>query len=449
MKDENIPYKQRAQNYTSREIADQGVMLTNKFQITYTLILLSLATSGMGSYLFGFFVFTNISTWFIYFALVFQIISNTLRIPKALILIYLYIVLQTFVFNFNVNSIASSFKQFVGLIVFSTSIFSFITVYKNRLVEIVKTYYKFVIFVSTIAILQVLLFIFFKISFVPQNFISGTTTALHSNTFRSEIIGIFPRAIGLSTEPSHFAVISLPGVYLSLLVLIGKGSEFGLTSKFKAIIIVLGLILSFSLVGYLGLILCLVFIFASQLRRHFIKITLISLPLVVLFLFSFRSPVGHKLTSMISMFKNIKGYEYTTNELSGWAMVSNIMVAKEGLKRSHYLGTGLNTHMFTYDSSIHKLFKSTQIIMILNRENAGSLFIRLTSEFGIPGIIGIIFFLIYYKLGSKTSPSAIKKINSMSLIVLITYCARNGTYLNIFLMLFLAIYYFSYKLEKE
>lgn len=359
-------------------------------------------------------------------------------------MIFVYIAVQTFVFNFHLSSIISSFKQYIGILIFTVSAFSFITIYKDRLLEIIKGYYNFTLILSIIAIVQTLLFITIGKSFLPQNILSGSDTAL--KFFSPEIFHLFPRAMGLSSEPASFALILIPGVYISLLVITGKSQVIGVVSKLNAYIIIAGLLLSFSLVGYFGLALCLFFIFFNQLKHHFFKKALIIIPVIGILILSAHSSIGYKFNSLLRIIKDVRGYEYTTSDLSGWALVSNLEVAHEGLTRSYYMGTGLNTHEITYDNSIHDIFKPEQIIVEVNKKDAGSLFIRVLSEFGIPGFLGLIFFLIYYKIGKKFAPTPTKTINTLCLITLLTYCSRNGGYLSIFLILFAAIYYTSYHL---
>jgi hypothetical protein len=140
-------------------------------------------------------------------------------------------------------------------------------------------------------------------------------------------------------------------------------------------------------------------------------------------------------------------YEYTTSDLTGFALVSNILVANEGVKKSHYLGTGLNTHKDTYESTIYSQFSISQVLVEVNKQDAGSLFIRLPSEFGIPGIFAFLLFLYHYKIGKRVKSSPIKTINLMSLVVLISYSARNGGYLLVQLWFFAALFYYTYLME--
>jgi hypothetical protein len=419
------------------------------FSFIMTCYILSFATEGFGNNIFGYAIFTNVSTLFIYFALLFQIITLRVRFPKILLIIYSLIFIQTFIINFNLSTIFLSFKHFLGILVFSVSIFSFVTVYKDRITDIVVIYYKYVYFVVILAIFEVLLFVIFGISFVPQNIISGSTTSLHSNTFKAEILNIFPRAIGLSTEPAHFSAFILPGVYLSLLVLTGKGDEFKINNKTQAIIILLGLIMSFSIVGYFGLVLCLIIIFGNQLRRNVLKKILILIPALGLIFFIFSTPIGSKVTSLIKMMKDARNYTYRSSSETGWSIVSNLMVTREGLIKSNYLGTGLNTHMNTYEAYIHKIFKAKTGSLGLNKEEASSMFIRITSEFGIPGILTYLFFLCYYMIGRRSKPSVLKSINNISFVLLITYSLRTGHYICDYYILFIALFYTSFMLYRD
>lgn len=418
------------------------------FKFNLLCILFALATNGFGDTIFGINLGSNVTTIFIYIALLFQLITSNLRFPKILLTIFLYIILQTFVINYSTISFISSLKQFIGIVLFSISIFSFISVYRYRIVDIVRGYYTFTFILAIIAIIQLILFLLFGISIIPQNFISGSFTTGGVNEFNPEILDIFPRAISLSTEPAHYAILILPGVYLAILVLIDRGSEFGVQSKKGAWTILIGFILSFSLVGYFGLILCVISIFGGKLKGNFFIKGLLTLVFVGAFYFISQTNLSSKITSLPKMLSGINEYEYTSSDLTGFALVSNILVAKEGLLKSKYLGTGLNTHSETYTTSIYNQFSVSQVILELNKDDAGSLFIRLVSEFGIPGITCFIIFLFYYRLGNKTSNSVLKTINSLSLIILISYSARNGSYLSINFILFFAIYYYTYILVE-
>jgi hypothetical protein len=149
------------------------------------------------------------------------------------------------------------------------------------------------------------------------------------------------------------------------------------------------------------------------------------------------------------MFSSIGNYQYTTSDLSGFALASNILVANEGLKESTYVGTGINSHKDTYEKVIYKLFANSQVILELNKEDAGSLYIRLLSEFGIPGLLAFFVFLYQCRAGKEYEPSLLKYINILCLVILITYSVRNGSYLSVYFWLFCSLYHYPFKLFKN
>lgn len=418
--------------------------LTN-FDITLQLIFLSLFSEGLGNYLFGITLFTNVSTLIVYLILIHQLYTRTIFISKKLMFLLLVIFAHTFIFNYYSISFLSSIKQFIGLAIFSTSIFGFVNYYKNRLLDILKGYYNFVFIATLIVIIQDIFFVFLGISIVPQNIISGYLLALHSNSFTPEILGFLPRGISLWTEPAHFAVIVLPGVYLALLVMSNKSKDFKLIDKKKAIVILLGFVLSFSLVGYIGLLLSIIAIFFKNIRKSlFTNFIFISL-FLLLFYFIIGTSVGSKVTSLINIQNDVQGYEYTSSDLTGFAIVSNILIMKESLTKSYFLGSGINSHKEIYSKYIYNYFSEAQVILELNKDDASSLFIRLTSEFGIPGIFLFLYFLVKFRIRKIQNNNLIKSINTLSLVIIFSYSIRNGNYLSVYCILFLSIYYTSFK----
>lgn len=426
----------------------QITLKVQAFDLILYCFILALAFNGLGSSIFGFHIFTDVSTLFMYLALLIQYLAGRLRFPKILMIIYSFILVQTFAVNLFHIPIIPTVKHFLGFIVFSIPIFSFVSVYRDRIVKMVKVYYYFTFFLAGLAILQTLLFVLLGFSFLPQSIISGKPISGGRYTFTPEIMDIIPRAIGLSSEPAHFAILLLPGVYIALLVLVGKGNSLEILNKKIASIILFGFVISFSLVGYFGLILCLISIFSSNLKGNKLsKVSIIVFILGVFYLIS-QTNLMTKVTTLPKMFTNISSFQYTSSDLTGFALASNLIVAREGLITSHYLGTGINTHQQTYDKVIYRLFSNSQVVMELNKEDASSMFIRLPSEFGLPGLLGFICFLYCCRLGKKQK-SALNYINSLCLVMLISYSARNGQYLSTYLWLFLAIYYYTYLLESE
>ena len=402
--------------------------------------LFSFATQGFGPLRIAF-IYTDLTTYFIYCAFLFQIITNTIRLPKFLLVIYIYILFQSCVINFKfVSYNIPNLFHFIGFVLYSITIFSYISVFRNKILEVIQKYYKFALIIACLAIFQIIVFVAFGITIKPQLLLYGNK----SYPFVIEILNFLPRAIGLSTEPAHFATLLLPGVFIALIVLAGKSHSLNIKNKKHAIIIFFAFILSFSIVGFFGLFLSLIVIFRNTLKgKIFAKLTIFVFFVGLCFMI-YLSPLMNKVRSLPAMITNVDSFEFTSNDLSGFALVTNLFIARNALVESNFLGKGFNTHKDSYDKFIFQLFSSSQVIMEgLNREGAGSLFIRITSEFGLPGIALFLFFLYNYWIKKEGNTLYLKVINNLSVIMLISYCARNGDYLNLFFFLFLALTYYT------
>jgi hypothetical protein len=419
------------------------------YKTCLTLFLVCFSTIGFGNFLFGLELPTNTTTFFIYLIFVVQLVSDSLRFSKFLFFLWLYIFIQTFMLNWSYMNFQSSSIHFIGFIIFSLVSFSFFSKNRFKIFSIIQVYYKFCFFIACLAIVQFFLFVVFNISFLPQNILSGSLAFQGRDSFSPEILGVFPRAVGLSTEPAHYVAVLLPAVYISIYTLTGTKELFNTHNKTIAFTILFGFIISFSLVGYFGLALCFFIIFRKKMKISLLKISILLFGFIGLLYFILQTSIGEKVYSFISVSKDVTGAEYTPSDQSSFALLSNLMVAIEGLKLSNFLGTGLNTHMVTYDATMSTIFSESQIIAELNKENAGSMFIRIVSEFGLPGLLIFIWLLTHFKVDKKIRFSSNSAINNMCFIFLIMYCLRNGDYLNMLFFFFLSMYYYTYIVSKE
>ncbi len=415
------------------------------FKVQLLLFLAALLMTGFGNVIFGVVLPTNVSTICILLSLFVQLASGVFRIQLFLILIFIYVVIHTFLFNYNEALFVSSAVHFTGLILFSITAFSFISAYRYRILYIIKMYYRFCFVIACIAIIQSIVFMVFNKTISFQYMLNGPQRP----EMTPELFGFFPRSPGIASEPATFSIILMPGMYLSLLVLVGRGQPLLLKSRIAAIIILTSFMLTFSLVGYMALILSIVLLAIRSSPRTRLAAIFVALSFVsgVVFLFS-NTIIVAKLTGLYSMAKNHQEYRYTTNDLSGFALISNLLVAREAMLQSYYLGTGLNTHESRYNETIEVLFDRSQIIYELNKKDAGSLFIRLASEFGVPGLAFLLFFILRYKLVKVTVGSKLSIINDMCFVVIVCSCMRSGNYFNIVFLLFSAMYFYSFALSR-
>jgi O-antigen ligase len=418
-----------------------GYLLSTALFITAVLL------AGFGNTIFNLVLPQNAATFAVVLMFLF---SLRLRFTVAPYLIYFYgyVAVNSFVLNFNPATFPSSFTHFVAVILFSFTLYTYVSRYKGRLLKLMHVYYYLSFSIACFAIAQVLTFVLGGPSLVLQQMLNGPT---NSASLNAEVFDLLPRAIGIFSEPATFVAFLLPAVYLSMVVLSGKGRPLRLNSKLVALTIVTALALTFSFMAFLGVSLALVVINAGLLRKNaLLSATYTVVSLVALLLIYLSVP---QFQSRVATFALGNGsytdYNFKSQDLSGFALISNAYVTKSSLVDSHFLGTGINTHMFSYDKYLYSFFSASQVLLELNREDAGSLYLRLASELGLPALILLFLFMYKYKIKSGTEQlTAYAMINNASFIFILLYCARNGQYVDVTLWFFISIYYHSFKLNK-
>lgn len=405
----------------------------------------SLLSASLGDYIFGFYIHTNVVTlWVISLGLI-QILFQNYSIPKWLLILVLYVFCQTFLLNINYINVKSSLSHFIAFVFFFVIMLFFVKNHRNKIISILRIYNNLAVITILLAILQIVIFILTKYTFLPQNLLSGYPTY----TFESEIFNLIPRAPSFFSEPAHYSMFLLPSVYISILHLTNKFEYTLLMSKYKAVFLVLGMVFTFSIVGYISMIICLtsVFLKRDQVKKYNFRKYLIAFSFTtILLLLILSSPLSNKFTSLFNQSISQSDYNYTTSDLTGFALVSNTLVASKSLVSTYFLGSGFNSHSKNYDLYIGHNFTDKQIIMELNKEDAGSLYLRILSELGFPGLILFFSFLYKFKIKPNVLPkqSIYKFVNTLSLLMILCYCLRQGSYLSVFFLFFSSLYYYSY-----
>ncbi|WP_062307747.1 hypothetical protein [Polynucleobacter sinensis] len=412
------------------------------FHVTFACVILAIFFKGFGNQIFGFTLSNNVSTYLIYFALLFQLTRARFNIPVILLILYAVIAIHTFLINYSPTTFIASLIHLIGVVIMSITLFGFVSSSKYRIAEIVRIYYGFAFFAACFVIFQILIFMLFGESIHLQNLLGGQQVT--TGRLAADILNFFPRASGFSSEPAHFALLLTPAVFIAVLVLSGRAAALGLKSKIIALIIIFGLLLTFSLVGYFALILAVL----MKYRNLNFK-TILSRLLLVTVIGGLVISQIPQMQTKLNVFANIGpelvAYEFTQNDLSGFALISNAIVAQAALRDSYFLGTGLRTHENSYNKYLYNTYDESQVLLELNSIDAGSLFIRLLSEFGVLGIIGFLLFLFRYKSSVGGNLLLPQIVNDMAFVFIVTYAIRNGGYLDPMLWLFVALYYYSHK----
>ena len=421
-------------------------MLNNSlYKIERNLLLVAFALTGFGHHFMGISLPMEYSTFLIFAVLFIQIISGTFKFSKFLFYVLAFIILQTFIINPSNLSEPKVISHYIGLTLVSAAIFSFVSNYRDKLYNFVTSYYKLVYYIALFSIFQIGIFLLTGLSIIPQNLITGTTIAMGSNNFVPQFLGILPRNIGLSTEPSNFAYILIPAVHIGLYQILIRKPLIKLP-KHYAWVILISMALTFSLVAYFGIVVSAILILRKVFLKNFKGFVYAGIVSFILAFGIFSSGIGDKLTNLFTLGAEVSAGSYKSHNLTSFAMISNLGVAIKSQKKNNFIGSGLNTHSKSYDKFIYSIINRKDVIMELNREDGSSLFIRIFSEFGIPGLFALLYFLFHFRLKGRGGKQNYIRINEIALVTLIVVCTRNGSYVGIQLLMFAAIYFFSYRI---
>jgi len=250
----------------------------------------------------------------------------------------------------------------------------------------------------------------------------------------------FLRVNSILPEPAGFCISMLPAVFVSLITFFRN--EKKIISRFKAGIIILSFILSFSSTGYLGLFIA---IFLAAFRHNSLKRGALALVLILaafLFLYNFSKDFKARVDDSLKVASAQKSL--VDANLSVFALYSNAKVAYGSFRISPFIGSGLGSHELNYRKFISGITGSNNAGGFVNMQDAASLFLRLVSETGLLGIALVFFFIYRFHLGTREDDMGfLWIINNSALLFILIRLLRVGHYFTDGFFLFFWMYYFS------
>lgn len=250
-------------------------------------------------------------------------------------------------------------SQLLGIIVVSIYYYNFIPIYSKE--EIIEVYTKLCLYAAIIG------YFMHFLNILPYE------ARLHS----------------IFKEPAHYVVVVIPACYY-----------FWKTKKYTSFFIIFGsLILTKSSLGYIG---CgLIFLLPNLTLKRIMYLTVLLPVLIGVFYLTYlnnpnvRLRVDDTYNSLNAL--NSGKFKEDTN-VSTYALLSNLFVAKSNLS-DHPFGSGLGSHFYMHTEVYSKKIKPPKYIKTLkladiNAPDANSMFLRILSDLGIPGIL-FLFFIMY------------------------------------------------------
>ncbi len=343
--------------------------------------------------------------------------------------------------------VVSSFLNFllgdVSLFLFSKQIFGFllnglvyyllIRVNKYNIDRLFRVYLNLAFIIALIGIFQAVCFsLHFKPGFDYSYFLPRFKQG-------GNVLGIL-RVSSILPEPSHFGAAMMPAVFVAVLNIFKRDNRF--MSLKRSFLILISVVLSFSLVVYIGIICSCILVMANY--RKFKLIVFGALAITVFM------AVAYTGAPLIKMRINDTAAVLTGRvrperaNISTFALVSNALVAHKSFIHNPIFGSGLGSHPLSYDKYIAQVIDPNIRKMPLCRGDSSSLFLRLISETGLLGL-ALFFYFIFKFYVSRKRHENLWVINNSIVCLFLINLIRMGNYFSGGFIFFVWLYYFTGK----
>lgn len=375
---------------------------------------------------------------YFYYLVVFFIFVSFFLVEHSINNRLLFIILYLFISSFinvilgNVN-LSSVIKQLLNIILMYYYFYCVFKVSNFNIKLLFKWYLTFSVFFS---ISNLLIFI---ISILGITTLYDLTWFIPTYQVTFSEVGFF-RAHSFFQEPSHYCLALSPAFYVAINSLL-KGNI--LLKKTYSVIIVIGMFLTFSSTGYLAFFISfIVYITVTNSNKRMYIFSIV--PVIALYFAYLLNPdFSMRINDTVSGLIQMESSNLGKMNLSSFVIVNHLNVAINNFSTNPLLGGGLGSHGFNYEKYA---FVVNDLMRMLNKHDAGSLFIRVLSELGIVGIWAMYYFLFRFRLSKKKFRSnELLIINNSSLVFLLLNQIRGGNYTVLGLPFFVWLYYHSCK----
>jgi hypothetical protein len=300
--------------------------------------------------------------------------------------------------------------------------------------KILKAYYMAACFLAVVLIIEAILY-----------FVSGI------NMYDTSTLGPFVRARGFLTEPSEAAVLIAPAVLIGLIWQRG----------YQVYLLILAAILTFSSLTYLSLLIVFFMYLVFQIKQNSKKTKRTLLMFLVVFLVVVISPNVQERVGQMTMGSGFVGN--FSEELSSYqevagsaaTLIFNANIAWKTIEDTNGLGVGFGAFRFAFDKYSGSIINLDRVEgLFYNRAGGGNLTIRVITELGLLGGIGLLFFVwsVYKSYGLSIKQGNYGRVNQatvasigVTFVVLLVFIIRKDMWFSFYLILFLSLYFASLK----
>lgn len=408
------------------------------------LAMIGITLKGVALY-FGLLPITQVSIVFLFTIYLCKkiFIYKNIFLQRTIFFIFIYIFVISFILNYDLFDF-DTIKMFIGFVVYMSAYYWYINSYQDSLQKIIRLYIVIAVMVAIIALIQQIGFLLDIRYLYDSTFYGFHVTSITSS-------GNLLRVYSIMVEPTHLGMFLLPSVFLSILKFYHYSSLNTVIKKWESVLIIVAYLLTLSLVTYLSLFVIFIFIFLQGNNSKIKIFFLVALSVTFFSLSIYLIPsIAEKYASIASSHED-KDFLTSSSGSSYFSMISNLQVSLSSLRESPFLGSGLNSHNLNYEKHIGKYYDAGDPIMKLNIEDAGSLYIRILSEFGIVGFLFFFYMIIKAKVKAclHVGASFYLIINAMSFISILVIAIRNGQYLNPMILFLFSLLIVTFRKEKN
>ena len=338
------------------------------------------------------------------------LISRSLRIPRWVGYLILYFLLNgTIGLLRGTDTVAQFAKEFLGITANAVFYAYFFRLYKGDFMRAFEAYARAAYGVCLLG---------FPI-LVGESIHAGHFVRLHS----------------VSSEPAAFAELIVPAFFWYVCQFLTQRR-----CRREVVIFAFAMALSVSSLGYLGVAFG---IFLLPFRR---PSWLFATPIIATVLLGSIYAVSPDFkmrtdeTAAALLTSDVSG-----SSLSAFALVSNLLVARNVFHESPWVGNGLGSHVVSYKRFIAYVPGADVVpegFEGANAAEASSLAIRLLSEQGLLGIAFVIWFLVKFHVGGSSTQAIVSNALLTSFLIKLI---RDGIYFGPEQFFFVTIYILNYR----
>ncbi|MGO4517943.1 hypothetical protein AB4Y89_19270 [Terriglobus sp. 2YAB30_2] len=245
------------------------------------------------------------------------------------------------------------------------------------------------------------------------------------------------RLQGMASEPAAFCLLTMPALYWYA----SQWLRFGKCRK-ETLWMALAVACSSSSIGYSALAVGLLLLFGKRFTGIVMATGLVAVLMVGIYLVS--PDVRLRVDDTFGALSN---NDVSATNVSTYALVSNMYVTGRVLAEHPILGNGLGSHVISSDRFVkdvpgEDLVEAAGWDAGFNTRDAASLTLRSLSELGILGFLGILWFIIHFRVKGESGHA---DISSAILTCFFQKLLRGGGYSNPEQFFFVLVYMLNYR----